>query len=475
MFGPFCGRLRQEPKICQLQYSKGLRTHPALYRARQDPVAFSSAALNGVRPSKKSRGVAAAPLAQDSRIFILETLEFEQRKVVLHRKLRLAHLVMNRSVWIALGIFAALLGYMLIGMVACSGGDADATVVADTSGPPLMLVEAERRQAESIAREVVAPGRTEPSRMVRLRAETSGRVAAVPIAEGERVQEGDVLVELRQDDRPERLAQAEASVEQRRLEYEAALRLKERNLQAESGVAEALAALRAAEQALRAAALDLEDTKIRAPFDGVLQDRPVERGDFLNVGDTVALVLELDPLVIRADVTETQVLLLRKGEVAHAQLANGQQLDGVLRFVAPEADADSRTFRIEMLADNPDMRVPAGLSAEVLIETDPVEAYAVSPALIALNDAGQFGLKYVDEDNVVRFQEAELVKSEPDRLWLAGMPSTLRIITQGQGFVAEGERVEVQESASAQVRDEGPLSAGDAGEDVELQDRQALN
>ena len=79
----------------------------------------------------------------------------------------------------------------------------------------------------------------------------------------------------------------------------------------------------------------------------------------------------------------------------------------------------------------------------VEFETEIVQAYEISPGLISIADDGRFGVKTVDADNRVRFFEADIVSSDPDTLWLTGLPETIRLITVGQGFVQPGDIVEV--------------------------------
>ena len=104
----------------------------------------------------------------------------------------------------------------------------------------------------------------------------------------------------------------------------------------------------------------------------------------------------------------------------------------------------SRTFAIELEVDNPDFELRAGITARMEIETEKVMAYRISPALIAFQDDGSFGVKIVDEDNRVVFVIGDIVSSEPDALWLGSLPEKMRLITSGQGFVRDGDEVEIE-------------------------------
>ncbi|MFO7725826.1 MAG: efflux RND transporter periplasmic adaptor subunit [Oceanipulchritudo sp.] len=352
---------------------------------------------------------------------------------------------MNRSVWIALGIFVALSLYMLSGLIGCSREpEAEKTPAPEKN---LMTVEIREMEAQVIPREVVLTGKTLPSRSVLLKSETSGRVVEVTQTRGRPVREGDLLARIELNDREEQLEQARAGAEQARLEHESVLRLRDQGLRSASQVARALSRLRGAEQLLRAIELDIRNTEIRVPFDGILQDRMVEVGDYIAIGDPVAEVLDLEPLVIEGEATEFQIELLEIGELGHARLSDGTEVEGRIRYVAGQSDARTRTFSVELEIANDDGHIPAGMTARLAVETERVPAYRMSPALISISDAGSFGVKVVDEENTVRFYEADIVKTEPDAIWLTGMPETIRLITVGQGFTQEGDRVKVAEES----------------------------
>lgn len=349
---------------------------------------------------------------------------------------------MNRSILIALGIFAVLTVYMLTGLIGCAGGDsADAAVPAEKK---LMTVQVREMEAEVIPREIVLTGKTVPSRRVELKAETAGKVIAAVERRGMPIREGELIAEIEMRDRRERLEQAKAALEQAEFEYEAGRKLAAQDLRSAAQVAEALARLRGAEQHLRATEIDIRDTRLLAPFDGILQERMVEVGDYLIVGDPVALVIDTDPIVVEGEATEFQIEYLEIGEEGHALLSDGHTVDGRLTYVAGESDPMSRTFPVELEVPNPDHSIPAGVTARIAIETERVPAYRISPALISISDDGEFGVKIVDEEDVVQFHKADIVKSEPEWLWLTGLPEKIRLITVGQGFTQAGDRVEVE-------------------------------
>ena len=305
----------------------------------------------------------------------------------------------------------------------------------------LPLVRVHVSHARQKKNEIILLGRTEESRKVGLRAETAGRAVALGANEGRKLGIGEMIVRLAMDDRRARLAQAEALLAQRRLEFQVAKDLRARKFRSETKLAEASAKLQAARAALAAIRLDMARTTIRAPFAGILEHRPVEIGDYLSIGAPVATLIDLTPILIVGNVKEREVGDIRMGAPARARLASGRELRGRISFVSSVGGARTRTFKVEIEAPNKDGAVRAGLTAELRLEMGNVKAHFVSPAVLTLSEAGAIGVKSVDDDDRVRFHSAQLIDDGPAGMWLTGLPDTIRLITVGQEFVRPGQKV----------------------------------
>ena len=291
-------------------------------------------------------------------------------------------------------------------------------------------------------------GNTAPARTVTLAAETDGRVIATGAERGRNVDSGAIIVRLDERDREARLEQARATVRQREVEFAAREKLKSSSYVSEAQLQEAVAALEAAKTELKRAELDLDYMTIRAPFDGALQERLVEIGDFVSRGDPVATFVDNRTIVVSANLSEFDAGYVAVGDDAEAKLATGETVRGTIRYVAPVADAATRTFEVELEVDNGAGRLRAGGTAELRIPAETVFAHRISPALLTLDDAGNVGLKIVDDSGKVDFVVADIARATNDGVWVAGLPSTATIITVGQGFVSTGSIVDaIPESA----------------------------
>lgn len=302
-------------------------------------------------------------------------------------------------------------------------------------------VRVRRQLAEQVTRTITVNGRTAPARVVELNAETDGRVVVVGGERGDRLNRSDVIVRLDERDRTARLKQARATVKQRELEFAARERLKGNSYVSESQLQEAEAMLETAKAELLRAELDMEYMTITAPFDGALQERQVEIGDFVKVGEPIATFVDDRKLIVKASISEFDADSVFKGGPGSAVLATGQKVDGTIRYVAPVADEATRTFNVELEIDNAAGEYRAGMTAELLIPAETIMAQRVSPSLLTLDEEGNLGIKIVNDAGIVEFHRADIALSSNKGVWIQGLPAVASIITVGQGFVNDGAPV----------------------------------
>ena len=121
-------------------------------------------------------------------------------------------------------------------------------------------------------------------------------------------------------------------------------------------------------------------------------------------------------------------------------MLQGNVINGNLTFVSKSASTSTRTFKVESQITNKDGEVRDGVTAEMTIKTKIVKAHKISPSILLLNDAGKLGVRSV-KDNIVIFHEIYILEDSASGLWITGIPDTLELIIQGQGFVEDGQKV----------------------------------
>lgn len=327
----------------------------------------------------------------------------------------------------------------------------------ESDGIKRVSVVAMSSTAEVIDRGVIVRGRTEVYRQVDATAEISGSVISQPLRRGTSVTEGQVMCELDPGTRPVALAEAQARLAEAKINAVAAERLAEGGFASETRKVGADAALQAAEALVERAERNISDLTIRAPFNGVLENDTAELGTLLSPGNPggalCGTVLQLDPIKLVGFVPETLVQNVAVGAIAGARRVNGDEIIGTVTFVSRSADETTRTFRVEVEAPNPDLKIRAGETAQIAIASEGAPAHLVPASSLTLNDAGRLGVRHVvpgDNGPETAFAEVRVIRDTLDGFWVSGLPETLDIIVVGQDFVTAGTplKVTMRDSAS---------------------------
>ena len=326
----------------------------------------------------------------------------------------------------------------VFGAVAPGKAEAKTTTAA---GPPSV----QARLVPEVARtyDVVVRGRTQSTRSVVIRSETAGTVAAAPVLQGTFVKQGQVLCRLATDARQAALDQAHASQKSAQLTQQQNAQLAKSGYRSPTQVLQAQANLDATNAAVRSAEIAIGQVNIKAPFSGVFDRRDAEVGAYLAPGQPCGTMIEIDPLLIVGDVPETQAASLHVGATATARLVSGQVLSGRIRYVAHDADPATRTYHLEVTVPNRNLAVRSGLSAELHIAAGVGPAHLVPVSTLVLSSAGQQGVRYVQADGRVAFAPVNIVEESRDGVWVSGLKGDIQLITVGQSYVGDGQKVRV--------------------------------
>lgn len=307
---------------------------------------------------------------------------------------------------------------------------------------PPTKVRARISQAQTYTASVVVRGRTANKRSVDVKAETPGRVESRPAEKGQRVEAGALLCRLAVEDRNASLTEAREGFNQARIDYDGAQRMKAKGFQAESDIARIRARLATTKASVERAKLAIARTYIRAPFDGIIENTHAEIGDYLQPGAPCATVIDLDPMLVIGRVSERDVASLTVGGIATAALGDNTTLEGTVSFIGRQSDSDTRTYLMEVAVPNADYNIRSGLTAQIKLPIGDVRAHIISPALLALDTAGNIGVRTLSEDNQVIWNNITIIDDAGSGAWVTGLPDVARIITVGQELVVPGEQVE---------------------------------
>lgn len=339
--------------------------------------------------------------------------------------------------------FACVIGLWLgSGMIFANKNEGATPSAANKVQKQVFRVRVTKLQARQRQAEIIVRGRTSALRRIEARAQTAGLVKTVPYNEGTRVNAGDMLCQLELSTRPARLAEARAKLKQAELDLKAASALEQQEFVSKTSRAEKQAKYDAAVAGVALMEKEIEYTKIRATESGIIEKRPAESGSFLQIGGLCATVVVLNPMRVVGNVSEREVAYLREGMDGTARLVTGDVVKGTIQFVSSTAEQNTRTFQIELEVPNKAHKLRDGITAEIRIPLPPQKAHLVSASSLTLNDRGQIGIKIVDADSRAKFVAANILADGTDGVWIGGMPDEISLITVGQEYVVDGQKVE---------------------------------
>lgn len=358
----------------------------------------------------------------------------------------------------AVAVFAATAAWIATGEFSSVGSASQeeaptAAELAQAKGPAkLKTVEVTQPQRLEHARIVRISGHTQADKRATLAARKAGIVEKLPVSEGTRIKEGDLIVKLESEGEEAAVESARQALAQREAEAAAAERLAKSGNVAPLQLDAARSALASARSALRQAEADLDRLSVHAPFDGIVNEVPVEKGSALQQGEEVATLLKLDPILAVGAVSERDLGAVTVGDSADVHLITGETLRGKIRHISRSAAPETRTYTVEVAIPNPDNRIPAGMTAEIDVKAETVETVALPRSVVTLNSNGELGVRGVDEAGKVRFFPIDIVDDTPQALYLAGIPAGTPIIVMGQDFVTEGESVKAEIADEETIR-----------------------
>ena len=378
--------------------------------------------------------------------------------------------------------FARVCALLLVGLLAlgaCAPGDEassdDATASAPAERPH--NVRALDVAPSDLVETLLLSGRLEARRATDVSTEESGVVASLPVAKGDVVGRGRVIVSLDRDLLESEMKSAQAGLTLRTYNEERTRALFDANSVSKQEMLLVYTELEQAREAARVAELRYARAAIKAPFDGVLVERYVERGQLVTAGERVARVIDPFTLEMTTSVTEREVLYLSEGTPALVSVEGVDEVvPATVSYVALEADPLSGKFVVELAIDNADLALRAGIVARARVLKQ-VHADAIAVPRDAV-------VRTVDGDAVFVVREGR-AQATPVRLGArqgmmvvveSGLDAGERLVVRGQRQLQNGTRVAVQEVATArdgslatdppEVREEGNLEGlHDMGDD----------
>lgn len=322
------------------------------------------------------------------------------------------------------------------------GGDAE---VEGPPGPPPPAVEVLTLAVQPFREQADLLGELQPDDTVLVKSEVPGVVEAIEFQEGQAVAAGVVLFRLRDREQAARLREFEAELALAQQDFERTNTLASRNAAAAAQLDRARANLEGARARTELRRVELERTRIRAPFDGRVGARLVSPGARIKVDDGLVRIDSIDPLSLVFTIPEGVLPLARIGATFELEVAAfpGRRFPGAIRFIAPSVDSTTRRILIKGRVPNPDGVLLPGMFARVRAELGQRDALLVPEESLVTTGDGTFVWRISADDQAERVA-VELGARELGRVEIrSGLVAGDRIVTAGAHKVRLGAKVKV--------------------------------
>lgn len=318
---------------------------------------------------------------------------------------------------------------------------------------PLLLprVQVKAFHSIEIPDSIQVTGQTQARRKVNLQSQIPGKIKEIFVEKGQRVSKDQVLMKLDEQDRLERLEEAKTRYHQRILEEKASEKLAAQSFKAENSLAAAQADLASAAAAVAKIENEITHTSIKAPFDGLFDQKFIEIGSTVNNTSSAPLgvVVELDPIKITAQVSEKEraYVPLNSQALVKISVYPDQVFQGKVVYVSATPQQKTRTYTVEVEVPNPDYQLIEGLTAQVTFVDKTIQAHLIPSSVLTLDDQGAIGIKIVEDKKVI-FKPIHIIRSTTEGFYVKGLPDICHLIMVGASFVKDGQMVETVESGT---------------------------
>jgi RND family efflux transporter MFP subunit len=331
---------------------------------------------------------------------------------------------------------------------------------------PVRVMEIQPIQLPLVAELV---GRLAPNREVTLAAEIGGVVAAYHADTGDRVQKGSLLISLDPDDYQLALNEAEANLAIARTRLDLALKAYRRSKsllprevitqdaydKAEAEYLSAAASLERVTVLVDIAKAQLAKTQIRSPFDGHAAARLVETGQLIGAGQPLMKIVESDPIRINIWLPEKDYVRLDRTDPVSIVIEAFPEtvINGTIDRIGIIADERTNTFGVEILVDNSNLALKAGMSARVRITTATKADAILIPQSTVLYRSDRNEVFIAGPDNRATLRQVVLGLSSKDKIEITqGLSAGDQLIVTGGQFLKPGDTIVISALAGAEAK-----------------------
>ena len=281
--------------------------------------------------------------------------------------------------------------------------------------------------------------------------EVDGRLTELPVDLGDQVKKGDVLCRITPVEYEWKKTQAEADLMKAEQDFSRARKLHASSVMAKEQMDESQRKLNVARATFDLARKKLDDTVLRAPFDGAVGKRLVNPGEYVRAGSAAFYLVRLQPIKFRGDVPERYAGDVHRDDhvLAYTDAGRDNPFAGAVTRVGPSVASDSRSFPVEAEIDNSEAKIKPGSFARVSILTQRVDDMLTVPETAVVAFAGTPRV-FLAKDGKAVEQTIEIAGKLRDRVLVAkGVKLNDRVVTTGVELLVDGKAISIRDEKQA--------------------------
>ncbi|MEN6335504.1 MAG: efflux RND transporter periplasmic adaptor subunit [Phycisphaerales bacterium] len=295
------------------------------------------------------------------------------------------------------------------------------------------------------------PAVIEPNQVVSVAAEVAGRIEWIGPREGAMVKAGDLLMRLNTDLLQAEFESFQAQAKNDQTEFDRQQGLVKGGASTSKELDQAETKLAISRAKLDEVRARLQRTRIVAPTEGVLNELPVEQGEYVTAGKSVAEVVQTDIVKVAVEVPERDIPFFCQGQRAEILAdikGNQQSFEGKITFISSVADERTRSTRMEIKLANPDGILRSGQIVRARLTRQVLENAILIPLLAVIPMENGYAV-YVVEDGKAQRRDVQISLIKGDRVLIdQGLQPGDQLIVAGHRFLAPGQSVNVVPPAS---------------------------
>lgn len=282
-----------------------------------------------------------------------------------------------------------------------------------------------------------------PNEAVEIKSETEGRVVEIGFVEGDRVEKGQLLFRIDDEKLRASLAEAEAAFELAEAERARAEEMFRSRTISAAEVDAARSAYNARKATVERLRKQLEDSRITAPFAGIIGIRSVSPGQAVARFASLATLVDDSVIKVEARVPERLISSLRIGQPVELRVPAWPErvFEGTVQFISPEVDPSTRTILVRAIVENHAGLLRAGMFGRMSLVLREDDQALLVPDIALMRRGDQAFLYVVGPDTRVELRQVELGARVPGRVQvIAGLNPGETVITEGHQKLRPGAR-----------------------------------